>query len=290
VLDIKQTANIGARLWYFRYESEGLRFAKCTGGDDGTRDWDLFMKFMENRKSDSEKESVKATSVDIENDPRGASAPIQGFLIPTEESAEFMETWFREVVLKSPPSSAPCFIFERAAAGVPRATSFTAASCMDYVFGTNCFRNGFSFLYRDGGIRTVSLQINEVPVVSKIRRRWAKWSSQMRIVDASPRFLLVARSRKLGLYTLGIPSTVMSRIQSAGFSWNRNHQLWLGNEGEADMDRICELIRIDSLPGPELLGFVPEWYCPLSGERPSTGSEGGRIAVRGMVATLLGRG
>lgn len=281
--------NIGMRMWFFKYDEEGLRFAKCTGGDDGTEDWELFMKLL-SRKNDSgggEKFITESPFV-LEQDPAKKKPPVVvgGFSIKGLSSSwKFMEQWLSDVAMQCQDNT-PCFIFTRTTIDNPYLNAFTTTSCMDHVFGTGCFREGYSYLYRDGGTMTVSLKINENPLVSKIRRKWVKWTSQINVTEHSPRFLLVERDRKYGLYTLGIPSRTMAKIQRAGFLWNRNHQLWFGAEENIDIDSILDMIRTDALPDPDVLGYVPEWHCHTGQNR--VGDSGYRM-IKGLLSLLFGK-
>lgn len=287
VLTMQNISNIGMRMWYFKYDAEGLRFAKCSGGDDGGEDWDIFTDLL--KRENKDRDVISKVPFMLEQDLSGKNPPVfvPGYMVNSSDDAwKFMSKWFSEVAMKCPNNASPCFLFSRSVIDAPHLNAFTATSCADYVFGTNCFRDGYSYLYRDSGTMTVSLQINENPVFSKIRRKWVKWSSQMQIVESSPRFLLVERSGKYGLYTLGIPSSVMTDIQRAGFIWNRNYQLWFGASENVSINPVLDIIRRDALPDPDVLGFVPEWHCHL-GKVNKGGTKHGMI--RGLLSVLFGR-
>lgn len=282
---MRQIANIGMRMWQFKYDADGFHFAKCTGGEDGTVDWELFSKLMDGENKNESK--LRPRPFLLEQDPGGKKPPVHvsGFSFPNPaEGRKFMEKWFSEVAMRCPDNT-PCFLFSRSTVDSPYLKAFTATSCVDYVFGTNCFREGYSYLYRDSDTMTVSLQINEDPLQSVMRRKWVRWTSQMQIMEFSPRFLLVQRDKKYGLYTLGIPSETMRGIQRSGLTWNRNHQLWFGSAEDVNIEPVLDIIRRDALPEPDILGYVPEWYCQMDKNKKTTGN--GQVA-RGLLSLLFG--
>ena len=287
VLTMQNISNIGMRMWYFKYDAEGLRFAKCSGGDDGGEDWDIFTDLL--KRENKDRDVISKVPFMLEQDLSGKNPPVfvPGYMVNSSDDAwKFMSKWFSEVAMKCPNNASPCFLFS----GRHRCAhlnAFTAHIVRRLRFGTNCFRTATPTSTGDSGTMTVSLQINENPSFSKIRQKMG----QVVVPDADrrsrhPRFLARGRSGKYGLYTLGIPSSVMTDIQRAGFIWNRNYQLWFGASENVSIDPVLDIIRRDALPDPDVLGFVPEWHCHLGKVNKGRTKHG---MIRGLLSVLFGR-
>lgn len=78
------------------------------------------------------------------------------------------------------------------------------------------------------------------------------------------------------VHSTGLDPAQSEQVRACGLEWNQGNKIWQGQVGVVDLDALIRLIRLDSLPGPELLGYVPEWFCDMISRYPETqkGKEG----------------
>lgn len=265
VIKNEKTANIGTRLWLFKWTPSGLSFAKSSGGDDGYKDWEYFETFLK-KLEDGNSALLKPAGFTLEktpelkNEEEKKSTVVRGFYADgTEDVALSMcERWLDEVALRT-RSNSPCLFFSRNRLESVPATVFTATSCIDMVFAMAYFKE-YSWFYRDADRMIAAIKIKKTPDLQDFKKKWRLWSSRVNILAHSPRFLFVEKNDVVALYTMGVSSSTMQDIKKTGMSWQRTAQLWSAPVERTDMGAVFDLILKDSLPDPSVLGYMPEWY------------------------------
>lgn len=249
----KPKKHIESRLWIFYCTAEGLAFAKKTPLNE-TENAFLHKVTPYIKK----KEAI----LDTKNaDMLGTN--LSGYIVNHDKKNVFVQAWTQEIVEKN--IQKPSFIFIRDILDLPKLYVMTSTSCLDYVFFLTFCNSSqeYSFFYRNSQTLLTVLQVQGIPDAGLLCRSWEVWARKMGIIDFSPRFLLTKINNIYGLYTLGISSSIMKKIQEIGMEWNRKYQVWTSPEQSLKMsiDVIRELIKCDNLPNVHTLGYVPEWIC-----------------------------
>lgn len=252
----KPNTNIEYRMWIFYYTAEGLACAKKTSLNE--KESAFLQKAAPYLK--------KRESILEENLERMVGTNMSGYIIDDDKKNIFIRGWMQEIVEKN--TQKPSFVFIRNVLDLPKIYVMASTSCLDYVFFLTFFNSlqvgqEYSFFYRNSQTLLTALQVQSIPNIDILCHSWDIWAHQMGIVAFSPRFLLTKRNGMYGLYTLGISSSIMTKIQETGMEWNRKYQVWTHPEhsmGES-LDVILDLIRCDNLPNVHTLGYVPEWIC-----------------------------
>lgn len=242
--------NIISRTWFLEINDEHLFLAPATPfGGEGVPWDDLGME----RHSG-------------EYEQTGGS--ISGYRITGKGSfyIQCLMKWFR-VMQKE--SINPVILFTRQVLSKTRLDALVTSSCQDYVF-LQKFPVSMGDLYRDTDniLMAKSFEYNNQSRISLpvMRKAWKNFCSAVKIVRSSRRFFLCEERDAYILQTIGLHAGTIRSIRDAGFEWDNRTFMWSGTKQKVDLGVTMNIIAQDSVPSPDILGFVPEWYCQLARE------------------------
>jgi len=271
--------NIITRMWFFRISERGF-FATGLPSENESRSGKNFTRAMLDAFGTGLGSDGKVERTSLFLDGRtpepghdGKSPVVGGIRIRDEGDAKkFFRAWERWTVRKT-HGLRPSFVFIREKRDAAPLSAFVAGSCIDLVFASSALVDGWAWLWRDTEGARAALSSKAMPTPDSLFYKWKKWASIVGIVCGSPRFLLVQRNTKLGLYTLGAEGDDIRRIASCGMIWNRDAQAWTGDEEKVDRGALVDIVQRDSLPSPAILGYVPEWSSLMPRPRSSAVEE-----------------
>ena len=217
----------------------------------------------------------KETShIEIPLGPKKGDLKLPAVCIRLDQSGRFAdiaETWLRHSFRLQ---LRPCTFFSRQRLEQTRLYGILSTSCADQTFlsdkceGTPQYRN------REKAVQFLKLPSS--PKTDQIRFAWNVWADGQNILAGSTRMLAIRNGEDLAVHSTGLDPAQSEKMRSCGLKWDQGNKTWQGQVGVVDLDALIRLIRLDSLPGPELLGYVPEWYCDMISRYPETqrGKEG----------------